>query len=278
MVEADIQGVFDPREHDWRLQRRGVRIDERAFLGLIRTWRNAGRLETDGRVLHPDTGTPPGGVVSPVLAHGSVHDAVDLWCEQVVKPQSRGEAVLSRDADDLVCAVRFRSEADWVYQALPQRLGKVTREVAPEKTRILRCSRVHPGMTRRCTCVGVACVWTEARQGVPRVTRRTARKTRQRACTRIKAWMQANRHVPGKACFNGLTARGRGHDRDDGVPGHSHALSRVCDWARNGACTWLNRRGGKRRSCSWTRVTQRLDAVPRARPRITEHRRRSVYA
>jgi retron-type reverse transcriptase len=130
VVEADIQGVFDPREHDWRLKMRGVRIDDRAFLGLIRTWLKAGMLETDGRVLHPDTGTPQGGVVSPVLAHGSVHDAVDLWCAQVVKPRCRGEALLSRYADDLVCAVRFRSEADWVYQALPQRLGTCTREVA----------------------------------------------------------------------------------------------------------------------------------------------------
>jgi retron-type reverse transcriptase len=46
-----------------------VRIEDRAFLGLIRTWLKAGILETDGRVIHPDTGTPQGGVVSPVLAN-----------------------------------------------------------------------------------------------------------------------------------------------------------------------------------------------------------------
>ncbi|MGH2670270.1 MAG: hypothetical protein ACRDH5_14335 [bacterium] len=43
-----------------------MRSDDRALLGLIRTWRNAGMLETAGRVLHPDTGVPQGGVVSPV--------------------------------------------------------------------------------------------------------------------------------------------------------------------------------------------------------------------
>jgi hypothetical protein len=186
--------------------------------------------------------------------------------------------LISRYADDLVCACRFRSEADWLYQALPKRLGTFIREVAPAKTRILRCSRVHPGMTRRFTCVGFEVFWKEDRQGVPRVKRRTARKQLQRACKRIKAWMQANRHVPGTAFFNGLKARLRGHDRDSGVHGNSHALHRFCDWAMTCACKWLNRRGGKRRSFSWTRFTQLLDAVPIERPRLTEPSRRRVYA
>jgi len=64
-----MQGVFDPRDQDWRLQRRRVRVEDRAFLGLLRQGRNAGIRETDGRVSHPETGTPQGGVGSPVLAH-----------------------------------------------------------------------------------------------------------------------------------------------------------------------------------------------------------------
>jgi len=66
-----MQGLFDPRAHDGRRKRLGVRMDDRAVLGLIRTWLNAGMLETDGRVIHPDTGTPQGGGGSPVLAHVS---------------------------------------------------------------------------------------------------------------------------------------------------------------------------------------------------------------
>ena len=64
-----MQGFFDHRDQDWRLKMRRVRSDDRAFLGLIRKWLKAEILETDGRVIHPDTGTPQGGVVSPVLAH-----------------------------------------------------------------------------------------------------------------------------------------------------------------------------------------------------------------
>lgn len=88
---------------------------------------------------------------SPVVANVCLHDALDQWFEKVVKPHGRGEALLSRDADDLVCAFRFCRDAEWLSQALPNRLGKFKLEVAREKTRILRFSRFHPGMTRRFT-------------------------------------------------------------------------------------------------------------------------------
>jgi retron-type reverse transcriptase len=40
------------------------RIDDRALLKLIRKWLKAGVLETDGQVIHPETGTPQGGTVT----------------------------------------------------------------------------------------------------------------------------------------------------------------------------------------------------------------------
>jgi retron-type reverse transcriptase len=68
VVAADIKGFFDPRDHDWVLERRRLRIDARAVLGLIRKWLNAGMRQAAGRVIPPDTGVPPGGVRSPVRA------------------------------------------------------------------------------------------------------------------------------------------------------------------------------------------------------------------
>jgi hypothetical protein len=203
---------------------------------------------------------------------------LDLWFEKVVQPHCRGEALISRYADDVVCAFRFRSEAEWLYQVLPKRRGKFKLEGAPEKPRILRFSRFHPGMTRRFTFLGFEFFWKEDRQGVPRVKRRTARKKRQSACKRIKAWIQANRHLPGQAFFTGLNARLRGHYRYYGVQGNSGALYRFFAWAVQCAFKWLNRRGGKRRSFSWARFTQILDANHIERPRITEVRRRRVFA
>jgi len=96
LVEADIQGFFDHMDHAWLLDMLRIRIDDRAFLKLIRKWLQAGVLETDGQVIHPETGTPQGGTVSPVLANVYLHYALDLWFDKVVKAHCRGEALLCR--------------------------------------------------------------------------------------------------------------------------------------------------------------------------------------
>jgi RNA-directed DNA polymerase len=80
------------------------RIDDGALLRLIRKWLKAGVLDTDGQVLHPVTGTPQGGTVSPVLANVFLHYVLDIWFEKVVKRHCRGEACRMRYADD--CAPR----------------------------------------------------------------------------------------------------------------------------------------------------------------------------
>lgn len=65
-------------DYDWLLEMLEQRIDDRAFLGLIRKWLKAGILETDGEVMHPETGTPQGGIVSPILANVYLHYALDI--------------------------------------------------------------------------------------------------------------------------------------------------------------------------------------------------------
>lgn len=73
LVEAAIPGCLDHMDHAWLVDRLRVRSDARALLKRIRTWLKAGVLEVDGQVLHPETGTPQGGPISPVLAHVSLH-------------------------------------------------------------------------------------------------------------------------------------------------------------------------------------------------------------
>jgi len=59
------------------------------LLRLIQKWLKAGVLDTDGKVNHPLTGTPQGGIVSPILGNLYLHYVLDVWFQEVVKWHSR---------------------------------------------------------------------------------------------------------------------------------------------------------------------------------------------
>jgi RNA-directed DNA polymerase len=102
LVEADIRSYFDRIDHEKLIELLEKRIDDKPFLRLIRKWLKAGILETDGRVIHPETGTPQGGILSPMLANIYLHYALDVWFEESVKAHCKGKAYLCRYADDCV--------------------------------------------------------------------------------------------------------------------------------------------------------------------------------
>ena len=87
------------------------RISDGAMLRLIRKWLKAGVLEPDGRVLKPESGTPQGGIVSPVLANVYLHYVLDLWFEHRIRKGNRGQSRLFRYADDFVACFDYRHEA-----------------------------------------------------------------------------------------------------------------------------------------------------------------------
>jgi group II intron reverse transcriptase/maturase len=278
VVEADIQGFFDHMDHDWLLTMLQERIDDRAFLALIRKWLKAGILETDGQVVHPDTGCPQGGVISPVLANVYLHFALDLWFEKVVKQHCRGDALISRYADDWVCAFRYLEDANRFFKVLPKRLRKFKLEIAPTKTRLIRFSRFHPSMRRGFQYLGFQFNWHLDRQGIPRVQRRTLAKKLRAACRKIKLWIKFNRHLSREDFITGLNRRLQGHYNYYGVRGNHRRIDRFYWWAVQCMYKWLNRRGGKQVSYTWEKFLSLIPVWGIAKPCITEVRRRRVFA
>ena len=59
---------------------------------------------------HPETGTPQGAVISPILANIYLHYVLDEWYLKEVRPRLRGRSNLVRFADDFV--ISFEQEAD----------------------------------------------------------------------------------------------------------------------------------------------------------------------
>ena len=277
VVEADSTGFFDTIDHEWMSRMLAERIEDQAQLRWIKQWLTAGVWDTDGTVMHPVTGTPPGGIVSPILAHVDRHDALDLWVETVVKPSWRGEACLIRYADDCVCACERPPEAERCYTMRGQRRGTFGLELSAEKTRVMPCSRQPPAPKTSCELLGFECRWDKDRAGKDHVTRRTARKKRRNSLKRFTPWCREHRHRRLGVLFARLKAKLRGYDNDDGVPGNSAGLKPCFSQALGILKQWLNRRS-QRRSDNWAGDTELLAHVNVARPRIVRRPKTRVAA
>jgi RNA-directed DNA polymerase len=251
LVEADIKGFFDNIDHQWLIRMLEERIDDQPFLRLIRKWLRAGILETDGHVVHPVTGTPQGGIVSPVLANIYLHYALDLWFERRIKPRCSGVAMIIRFADDFVCAFQDRSEAESFYRDLGDRLAKFGLEVAPDKTRILRFCQFDLAGSGRFDFLGFEFSWAQTRSGRRGVKRRTSRKKLRLSLANLTDWMRRNRHQRVSRLLRVLRSKFRGYWNYYGVIGNYASLSDFFYRGTRIVFKWLNRRS-QRRSYTWT--------------------------
>ncbi len=267
VVEADIKAFFDNIDHDWLLRMLGERIEDGAFLRLIRKWLKVGVLDTDGQVLHPATGTPQGGIISPILANVYLHYALDLWFHKVVRPRCRGEACLIRYADDFVCAFQYQDEAERFYQELGERLGKFGLELAADKTGVIPFSQHHdPGRTSF-DFLGFEFRWGQDRGGKPHLKRRTARQRQRNSLQRFTAWCKEKCRYRLKDLFAELNVKLRGYYNYYGVHGNYASLQQFFHCAMRLLFKWLNRRS-QRRSYNWTGFRELLQQFRVERPRI----------
>lgn len=98
-------------------------------------------------MLRPESGTPQGGIISPVLANVYLHYALDLWFARVVQRSCKGGAFLHRYAADFVCGFGRAEEAQRFYNELEERLRKFGLELAKDKTRVMPFSRYRQAET-----------------------------------------------------------------------------------------------------------------------------------
>ena len=146
VYDADLQGYFDSIPHDKLLACLGMRISDGSVLKLIRMWLQAPMVEkVEGkgggtRRTRPKSGTPQGGVISPLLANIYLH-----WFDKVFHrsdgPAHWANAKLVRFADDFVILARYQGNRlrNWTEQMLEDWLSLCLNR---DKTRIvdLRCN------------------------------------------------------------------------------------------------------------------------------------------
>src|SRR4029078_9542711 len=83
VVEIDIRKFFDRLDHGKLREILRRRVHDGVLLRLIGKWLHAGVLE-DGGITYPDSGSPQGGVISPILANIFLHEVLDVWFDREV--------------------------------------------------------------------------------------------------------------------------------------------------------------------------------------------------
>ena len=155
VIEGDIKGCFDNIDHHQLMERIRKRVKDRKVLRLILAFLKAG-IMAEGRVRHPVTGTPQGGIISPLLANiylSAIEERYSRWIPRPAEPVGKAQVrrredrmkgrptyYLVRYADDFVVLVTgTRQEAEAEKDALAEYIRmELHMELSMEKTLITR--------------------------------------------------------------------------------------------------------------------------------------------
>ena len=133
VVDVDLQSYFDTIDHELLMRLVERRVGDVQILRLIRAWLKAGVME-EGRVTHPDRGSPQGGVISPLLSNIFLHEVDRRWC------RSDGVAIgavrLIRYADDMVLLAQTEQQARTAWVQLQGEFAELHLTVNQEKSRL----------------------------------------------------------------------------------------------------------------------------------------------
>lgn len=131
VIDADIRGFFDALDSEILDRLLAERISDRRVLKLLRGWMKAGVLEGE-TLLRPETGSPQGSPISPLLANVYLNALDRAW------EDSHGTlGVLVRYCDDFVILCETRTQAEAALREVRALLADLRLELADAKTRLV---------------------------------------------------------------------------------------------------------------------------------------------
>ena len=134
VLEFDIKGLFDNIDHELLLRAVRKHVKCKWALLYIERWLTAPMEHEDGTKAERKSGTPQGGVVSPILSNLFLHYTFDLWMAR-----THPDFPWCRYADDGLVHCRNEQEAQTLKAELQARLAECRLELHPTKTKIVYC-------------------------------------------------------------------------------------------------------------------------------------------
>jgi len=134
VIDLDIRDFFGSLDHELLMKALRHRTDLKWIHLYTERWLQAPLALKDGTLEARASGTPQGGVISPLLANLYMHYAFDEWMRRNFPRVS-----FERYADDVVIHCGSREQAELVLEAVRRRLRDCKLELHPEKTRIVYC-------------------------------------------------------------------------------------------------------------------------------------------
>ena len=134
VIDLDINGFFDNIPHTLLLKALERHANKWEMM-YIQRWLEAPIQKEDGTMeLKSGTGTPQGGVISPLLANLFLHYAFDEWMRL-----THCQSPFERYADDIIIHCASYEQAEDKLNQIKERLLACGLEVHPEKTKIVYC-------------------------------------------------------------------------------------------------------------------------------------------
>ncbi|MDJ0766249.1 MAG: reverse transcriptase domain-containing protein [Myxococcota bacterium] len=208
-----------------------------------------------------------------MLGNIYLHNVLDKWIEEVVKPRMRGEITLIRYCDDFIIGFEHMEDAERLEKVMQKRFERFNLALHPDKTRLIDFGR--PPIDKRggkgpgsFDFLGFTIYWRRNRKGSGwHVACKTRKARLTRAIHDTYEYCRRNRHEPIAIQHQALVSRIRGHYGYFGVNDNDKSLSALRYWTMKAWFKWLNRRSQRSR-LKWERFEELLKDFPLPNPRV----------
>jgi RNA-directed DNA polymerase len=248
VMETDIASCFEAIPHDGLVQAVQERISDGKVIKLLRAMLRAGVM-LDGAVRRSDTGTPQGGVISPLLANVYLHRLDRRW-------QNEGIGVLVRYADDLVVLCQTQWQAERALVVLTAMLADLGLAPKATKTRIVQLREGGEGFD----FLGFSHRWVRAasqrHRHVQFLARWPSTKARQRIRDRIRELTDRSRlWLPMEDTVGAVNRALRGWANYYRYGNSARHLSQIRYYALERLALMVAKRHNRSRAYGWWAVT-----------------------